>query len=117
MGKDGIIGIHKNTVTALGSPRYICLRVSKNNEVLLLRPCEASDVMSFKTPRNFLKDHHVNFRIHSLQFVTDLLNQNDLNQNETYFLDGQYIESKNAAIFPLVTARVFNPETEGDNLD
>ena len=116
MGKDGIIGIHKNTVNVLGQPRYVSLRVSRNNEVLLLRPCEANDVMSFKTPRNFLKDHHVNFRIYSLKFVKDLLKQNELSSNETYFLDGQYIENENAAIFPLITARLFNPDMEGDDL-
>ncbi len=33
-----------------------------------------------------------------------------------YFLDGQYIEHENAAIFPLVTARLFNPDMEGDDL-
>ena len=103
-GKEGAIGIRKNVVKALGSPRFIALRISYKNNSLLLHPCEQKDVMSYEIPHDFLLGKHVNFRIHSLSFVKELLKENDLESNCTYVLEGHYSPRMNAVVFPMSTA-------------
>lgn len=107
-GKEGAIGIRKNTVKALGCPRYICLRISKKGDSLLIRPCESIDVMSYEMPEDFLKSHHVNFRIHSQMFVQTLLKNHSLNKDQTYILDGMLLKNNSAAVFSLLSAHPFN---------
>ena len=114
MGKDGSIEIHKNTVRVLDYPEYICLRISKKKNSLLLRPCEATDVLSFQMPRDFMKRTQVHYRIHSLLFVRDLLRTNNLNQEGSYYLDGKYVKEGNAVVFSLNTARPVFHDTKID---
>lgn len=105
-GKEGAIGIRKNVVKVLDAPRFVALRISYKNNSLLLLPCEQQDVMSYEIPHNFLKGRHVNFRIHSLSFVKELLENNSLESNTTYILEGAYSPQMNAVIFSLETAKL-----------
>lgn len=57
--------------------------------------------MSFKVPDRFLTDRHCNFRIYSQQFVQNLLRLNGMNEQGSYSIEGDYLKSKNAAIFQL----------------
>ena len=107
-GKQGAIGIRKNVYRAIGCPRYVSLRISYKNNTLMLRPCESKDVMSFQAPKNFLSNHNTNFRVHSLKFVRELLESNNLEQETTYLLEGTFAKRHNAVIFPLNTATLLN---------
>ena len=110
-GKEGAIGIRKNVVKILDAPRFVALRISYKNNSLLLLPCEQQDVMSYEIPHNFLEGRHVNFRIHSLSFVKELLESNRLESNTTYILEGEYAPQMNAVVFSLETAKLM---TESD---
>jgi hypothetical protein len=111
-GKEGAIGIRKNVIKVLDAPRFVALRISYKNNSLLLIPCEQQDVMSYEIPHNFLKGRHVNFRIHSLSFVKELLEYNELDSDTTYILEGAYASQMNAVVFPLETAKLM---TESDS--
>lgn len=78
------------------------------DNTLMLRPCESKDVMSFQAPKNFLSNHNTNFRVHSLKFVRELLESNNLEQETTYLLEGTFSKRHNAVIFPLNTATLLN---------
>lgn len=114
MGKEGAIGIHKNIVRSLGCPNYLCLRVSRSRNSFLLRPCGADEKLSFQMPQDFLNDHHINYRIRSLRFVQNLLQNNKLDKNSSYYLTGKMLKEDNAVVFSLVSARPISPETEGE---
>jgi hypothetical protein len=107
-GKEGAIGIHKGVYRIIGCPRYVSLRISYKNNTLMIRPCESKDVMSFQAPKDFLSRHNSNFRVHSLQFVQNLLESNSLDQQTTYILEGTFSKLNNAVIFPIDTAASIN---------
>lgn len=117
MGKEGAIGIHKNIVKSLGCPNYLCLRISPSRTSFLLRPCEADEKLSFQMPSEFLGDHHVNYRIRSLRFVQNLLSNNKLDRNGSYYLIGKMIEDKKTVVFPLISALPINRDTEGECIE
>ncbi len=109
-GKKGTIGIRKNVYRTMGCPRYVSLRISYKSNTLMLRPCESKDVMSFQAPKDFIARRDVNFRMNSLKFVRDLLEDNNLDQETTYVLDGTFSKPNNAVLFPLNTATVLNSD-------
>ena len=110
-GKQGAIGIRKNVYRAIGCPRYVSLRISYKNNTLMLRPCESKDVMSFQAPKDFLSNHNTNFRVHSLKFVRELLENNNLELENTYLLEGKFSKRHNAVIVPLDTATLLRTDT------
>ena len=110
-GKQGAIGIRKNVYRAIGCPRYVSLRISYKNNTLMLRPCESKDVMSFQAPKDFLSNHNTNFRVHSLKFVRELLENNHLELENTYLLEGKFSKRHNAVIVPLDTATLLRTDT------
>ena len=110
-GKQGAIGIRKNVYRAIGCPRYVSLRISYKNNTLMLRPCESKDVMSFQAPKDFLSNHNTNFRVHSLKFVRELLENNNLELENTYLLEGKFSKRHNAVIVPLNTATLLRTDT------
>lgn len=110
-GKQGAIGIRKNVYRAIGCPRYVSLRISYKNNTLMLRPCESKDVMSFQAPKDFLSNHNTNFRVHSLKFVRELLENNHLELENTYLLEGKFSKRHNAVIVPLNTATLLRTDT------
>ena len=109
-GKQGAIGIRKNVYRAIGCPRYVSLRISYKNNTLMLRPCESKDVMSFQAPKDFLSNHNTNFRVHSLKFVRELLENNHLELENTYLLEGKFSKRHNAVIVPLNTATLLRTD-------
>lgn len=100
-GKKNAIGIGKDVILLLGIPTHIRIRVNEENDSLVIEPTEEKEVMSFKVPDRFLTDRHCNFRIYSQQFVQNLLRLNGMNEQGSYSIEGDYLKSKNAAIFQL----------------
>ena len=110
LGREGAIGIGKNVAKALGSPRYVSLRISYKNKSLLLLPCDQKDVMSCEMPHDFLNGRHINFRIYSLSFVQDLLQTHQLNCDASYVLEGKLSSKIKGIYFPLYTAKPISDE-------
>ncbi len=110
LGREGAIGIRKNVAKALGSPRYVSLRISYKNKSLLLLPCDQKDVMSYEMPHDFMNGRHVNFRIYSLSFVQDLLKTHGLNSDASYILHGKLSSRIKGIYFPLNTAKLISDD-------
>ena len=99
-----MIRVGKGVVKALGEPEYICLRVNARMDILALRPCGPGDQMSFKVPPDFTEKREQLFRIFSKQFVRSFLEQNHLNPDITYSVDGEYSEKDHAVFFDMARA-------------
>lgn len=95
------ITIGKDIVKSLGFPTHVCLRINDVNKSFAIIPCEADDVMSFKVPDKLLTDHHCVFRLHSKEFLLNLILKYDLNPNSVYEYKGKYCPNINAIIVSL----------------
>ena len=95
------ITISKGVVKCLGFPTHICLRINERTNSFAIIPCEPDDVMSFKVPEKLLTDHHCVFRIHSKQFMYNLVLKYDLDLANVYTCKGIYSQKMNAVIFSL----------------
>ncbi|MGN1373231.1 MAG: hypothetical protein ACI4VK_04185 [Candidatus Coproplasma sp.] len=93
--------ISKDVVKCLGFPTHICLRINETTNSFAIIPCEPDDVMSFKVPEKLLTDHHCVFRIHSKQFMFNLVLKYDLDIKNVYNCKGIYSPKMNAVIFSL----------------
>ena len=85
----------------LNCPKFICLRVNKAYNSIMLKPCEREDPMSYKVPENFLKKHNCVFRIHAQTFVRTILDANGFDPMGTYAFHSMYLPDKNSIIVPL----------------
>jgi len=103
-GAWNVIRVGKGVVKALGEPEHICLRVNERMDILVLRPCGPGDQMSFKVPTDFTEKTERLFRISSKQFVRSFLEQNHLNPDITYSVDGEYSEKGHAVFFDMARA-------------
>lgn len=103
-GAWNVIRIGKGVVKVLGEPEYICLRVNERMDILAIRPCGPCDQMSFKVPPDFTKRTERLFRIISKRFVRSFLEQNHLNPDITYSVDGEYSEADHAVFFDMTRA-------------
>lgn len=93
--------IGKDIVKSLGYPTHVCLRINDANKSFAIIPCEADDVMSFKVPEKLFTDHHCVFRLHSKEFIYNLVSKYDLNPKCVYACKGIYYKNINAIIVKL----------------
>lgn len=103
-GAWNVIRVGKGVVEVLEEPEYICLRVNVDMNSLAIRPCGPGDKMSFKVPPEFTIKTKRIFRIFSKQFVRFFLEQNNLNPDITYSVDGEYSETDHAVFFDMAKA-------------
>lgn len=103
-GAWNVLRVGKGVVKVLGEPEYICLRVNAAMDTLVIRPCGPGDKLSFKVPLDFMGKTERIFRIFSKQFVRSFLEQNHLNPDITYSVDGEYSETDHAVFFDMTKA-------------
>ena len=107
-GKDFRIYFTKTVMRTLGKPQYICLKINKDRSSFLVMPCEGKDVMSFRVPENLFSERGAKMRIRSQGFVMDLFFRNGLDIEQTYRVEGEYLEKHNAVVFNVKKAVNFN---------
>ena len=100
-GKDQRITVWRDIVRILGYPKYVCVRVNTARTAILLKPCEAKDVMAFKVPDNLFAERHVKFRISSKDFISDMLANNGYDNKISYNFKGYYSATFNSVVVPL----------------
>ena len=98
-GREGRIRIGNGVVKILGSPEYICIYVSTDNDALMVRPCVKKEFLSIKVTKNDNVIPKDDLRVNSLQFVSELCFKNGWNINGTYQMSGVYVASLNATVF------------------
>lgn len=106
-GNHNAICIGKDIIRILGCPTHVCLRVNDEGSRLVVQPCAADDVMSFKVPDKLMHDHHCVFRVYSKQFVHSIMNLNGMAPTQTYNITGVYTPQRNVVWFDLREHRLF----------
>lgn len=104
-GKNYRFSFGKDIVRVLGNPAYICIRINKDYDSILVKPCEPKDPMSFKVPARLLTNHHCVFRVNSKSFIHSLLTANSIDSNKTYYFSGIYCPEHNSVIIPITLGK------------
>ena len=97
-GGDKCINIGKDVIRLLREPPFIGLFLSEEGDSLAIAPCSEKQKLSFAVPKDFL-NRNVMFRIHSKQFVEDVLRSVGLDINKTYRLKGTFIPEHSVITF------------------
>lgn len=95
------ISVGKGVIRALGYPTHVSLKTTDTHDSISVFPCDEDDIMSFRVPDKLFKDHRCVMRINSKRFIHGIMNVNGLDTTRTYTLKGEYLNSKNIAIFSL----------------
>ena len=98
------MSIGKNVLRVLNHPKYICFRVSKQRNSIIIFPCDYSDPMSYKVPEGIFLSRQKNMRICSKGFVIDTLLANNLSIDTTYTMRGKFYPQQNLVHFDLCDA-------------
>jgi len=98
---ENVISIGRGVIQMLGEPNYITFKVISNSDSILIFPCSRNDSMSFKVPDDYIVSRHKSFRIVSKQFVSHLVEKNNLDGSLTHYYRGTYYEKENAFLFSL----------------
>ena len=64
-GKGNAINIGKDVVRILGAPSYICLKVNRSMDSIIITPCEKRETLSFKVPDRIYLVNHVQMHVTS----------------------------------------------------
>lgn len=104
LGKVHSISVGKDIVRLLGYPQYVCIRINKEYNSILVRACEKNDPMSFKVPTTLFDRSNNVFRIRSKSFILDLFGVNGLDLEKSYSFKGHYDKERNVVIVPIVCA-------------
>ena len=102
LGKTHSISVVKDIIRLLGVPNYICIRVNKEYNSILVRPCEKDDPLSFRVPSKLFDRSNNVFRINSKSFVLDLFFMNGLELGKSYSFKGEYDKQRNVVIVPII---------------
>ena len=105
-GKRYRIHICKDIIRVLGRPKYISLKVNKERDSFIVLPCEQKNVMSFKVPERLFESKSVGMRISSQGFIMELFEDNQLNPDRTYRIDGNYLEKFNVVKMDMKDAAI-----------
>lgn len=109
-GKVNAINIGKDVIRVLGAPLYICFKVNRNMDSIIIAPCEGKETLSFKVPDNIYLVNSVQMRVTSRSFVLGLMTMNNMNMSYTYKVAGTYSEKNNVVIFHLADKRVYKKD-------
>lgn len=106
-GKRKTITVSRNVLQALGNPPYICLKINKVMDSFIIEPGIQKEYMSFKVPENLGITKGVAMRMISRPFITAIMEMNGLDLSQTYHVEGEYLEKKNAVVFYMADCILF----------
>lgn len=98
-GKKCRIRIGVDVIRILGMPTSVCLYHTENCRSIAIGPCDEKKVMSFRVPEKMLLGEKCDYAICSKQFVSMIVDENQLEMGRIYRLNGQYKEGKNIVTF------------------
>ena len=95
------IRIHRNTLTLLGTPKYVQFLVSPTAMMLAIQGTNKRTHFTHRVNLDALHPDN-SYEIYSTLFVNKLCSLvSDLDTGRTYRLTGEIITEENAAVFPL----------------
>ena len=102
-GKAHVISVSRDVVRVLGKPEYVRILKNEAKHAVAFQACDEKELLSFKVPEKlFTTGYSSTFRIYSLSFVSELLQEYHLDNNVRHSFGGNYVEEHNAVVFPLV---------------
>lgn len=105
-GRDFRLHFTRDTIRALGCPRYISIKVNKDMTSFIILPAVDKDVMSFRVPENLFHGSN-KMRISSQGFIVDMFQKNNWNMDASYRVDGRYLPKNNVVMYDLADATCF----------
>ncbi len=109
-GRKKVIHIGKDILRLLGGPEFICIRINKEMDSLVISPCGSKELISFKVPQDIMFNSDRMMRVSSRSFVSGILTMNNMSDRVTYKITGIYLEKDNAVAFRISDARVHGEE-------
>lgn len=109
-GRKKAIHIGKDILRLLGGPEFICIRINKEMDSLIISPCGGKELISFKVPQDIMFNSDRMMRVSSRSFVSGILTMNNMSDRVTYKITGIYLEKNNAVAFKISDARVYGEE-------
>lgn len=104
-GKGGVIRIPRSAVVLFGKPENVCFMIDHSYESIALMPCLEKHPMSARVPEKLFTDRrNVSVRYHCKGFVEDLLFMNELEEDKTYLVFGNYDSTRQRIIYRMTTA-------------
>ena len=102
LGKEHVISVSRDVVRALGKPGYVRILKNAARHSVALQACDEKELLSFKVPeRLFDKDYTSGFRIYSISFVDEIIDEYHLDYDSRCTFKGNYLAEHNAVVFPL----------------
>lgn len=95
------IRISRFVIKALGWPTYICFLKGEDKQSIAVVPCKQEQPLSMKVPDDFSTNSDRKMRVYCKPFLEEILAANDLNPQKSYLIEGEYMDSINAVVFPL----------------
>lgn len=101
-GKSGKIHIFKDTIRAIGQPRFVRFRINPDGR-LLLEPYNRITLTSFRVPKN-LDDIDAQMEVSTTALIRVIYREFGFNPSKSYRINGVVYESHQVAVFDISTA-------------
>lgn len=112
-GKCGKIHIFKSTIRAIGQPRFIRFRLSKDGRVLL-EPYDRITLTSFRVPKD-LDDMGSTMEISTTALIRIIYREWGFDITKSYRIEGILYEDKQIAIFDIASAIKITEDNKPNN--
>jgi hypothetical protein len=100
--------IHKTTIKALHSPRYVQLLIEKNKNILVVRGCNRKERDCFPVPESLFKKARTSFYLESKLLMEVLRIQIGWEQGVAYRVIGKLLPQSGAISFDLNQGELLN---------
>lgn len=112
-GKCGKIHIFKSTIRAIGQPRFIRFRLSKDGRVLL-EPYDKITLTSFRVPKD-LDDMGSTMEVSTTALIRIIYREWGFDTTKSYRIEGILYEEKQIAIFDISSAIKISDDNKPNN--
>jgi len=112
-GRQRRIQIGKDVLRVLGAPPFICLKINKKMNSIVIEPAQAKASLAFHVPEGILFNKRKQMIVTSAAFVIGIMTVNGLDLTKTYQIEGIYSEKNNAVIFNISESSLFVSKTKG----
>lgn len=102
-GRKPCVRIYKESIRAIGIPKFIRFRINEDATQLLLEPYDRITLTSFRLPKNF-DDEDTKVEIYSTGLVRALCQRLGWSESSSHRVPGKVYEKQGVVIFDLTQA-------------
>ena len=112
-GKCGKIHIFKQTIRAIGQPRFIRFRINPDGRILL-EPFNRITLTSFRVPKD-LDDMYEKMEVSTTALIRVIFKEFNFDLTRSYRIEGRVYEEKHIAIFHIASAEQITDDNKVQN--